>query len=271
MAGNTGALHFVSACVRPVTPYGKDIAWPWHTPSRFTIMTSAFRPCSDEPEVTVIMLNVETAREQMIAQQIRAWDVLDERVLTTFKTVRREEFVPEGYREAAFADTQIPLGSGQSMLPPMLDGRILLALELQAADEVLEVGAGSGFLAACLGTLAARVRSLEIFPDLAALAARNLRNVGVHTVSVETSDAMRFDETDCYDAIAVTGSLPLYDARFERALKPGGRLFIVTGTAPVMEALLVRRGYGIRYTRTSLFETDFAPLVNARQPQRFVF
>ena len=217
------------------------------------------------------MLNLQTARAQMIGQQVRAADVLDERVLRTLESVRREQFVPDGYREAAFADALIPIGSGQSMLPPMFDGRILQALELKAIDEVLEVGAGSGFLAACLGSLAARVRSLEIFPDLAALAARNIKTAGLQTVSVETSDALRLEETDCYDAIAVTGSLPVYDARFERALKPGGRLFIVTGTAPVMEALLIRRADRLRYTRNCLFETDIAPLVNARTPQRFVF
>jgi protein-L-isoaspartate(D-aspartate) O-methyltransferase len=217
------------------------------------------------------MLNVEMAREQMIAQQVRAWDVLDERVLAALATVHREEFVPEGYRSAAFADAPIPLGHGQIMLPPKMDGRILETLELQADADVLEIGAGSGFLAACLATLAGRVRSLEIFPDLAALATRNLRNAGITQASVETTDAFKLDERDRYDAIVITGSLPIYDARFERALKQGGRLFVITGSAPVMEALLVRRGEGAEFTRTSLFETSVPALVNAPQPQRFVF
>jgi protein-L-isoaspartate(D-aspartate) O-methyltransferase len=226
------------------------------------------RPLS---EVMLVMLNVESARAQMIAQQVRAWDVSDERVLATLEAVRREEFVPEAYRDTAFADVAIPLGHGQSMLPPKLDGRILQALELKATDEVLEVGTGSGFLAACLAALALRVRSLEIYPDLAALAARNLRSAGVTSGSVETMDALRFEEVGRYDAIAITASLPCYDARFERALKPGGRLFIVVGASPVMEALLVRRASGAACARTSLFETDIAPLVNAPQPPRFVF
>jgi protein-L-isoaspartate(D-aspartate) O-methyltransferase len=217
------------------------------------------------------MLNVELARAQMIAQQMRTWEVLDERVLATFAQVRREEFVPEAYRELAFADDMIPLGHGQTMFPPKLDGRILQALELRKSDEVLEVGTGSGFLTACLAALAGRVRSLEIFPDLAAQATRNLRSAGVSTASVETADALRIEESGRYDAIVVTGSLPSYDPRFERALRSGGRLFIVVGTSPVMEALLVRRAEGAACTREALFETDIPPLVNVPQPHRFVF
>ena len=235
-------------------------------PIKFTIMASAIRL-----KVPTRMLNVETARAQMIAQQLRAWEVLDERVLAALATVHREEFVPAAYRGAAFADAPIPLGSGQIMLPPKMEGRVLQALELQADADVLEIGAGSGFLAACLATLAGRVRSLEIFPDLAALATRNLRNAGVTRASVETTDAMRLDERDRYDAIVVTSSLPIYDARFERALKPGGRLFIVTGSAPVMAAMLVVREEGAQFTRTSLFETSLPALINAPAPQHFVF
>lgn len=217
------------------------------------------------------MLNVELARTQMIAQQVRAWDVFDERVLAALKGVHREEFVPEAYRELAFADAPIPLGHGQSMLAPKMDGRILQALELQPTDEVLEVGTGSGFLAACLAALAGRVRSLEIFPDLAAQATRNLRAAGVSTASVETMDALRLDEVGRYDAVVVTGSLPAYDARFERALKAGGRLFIVLGSPPVMEALRVSRDANGAARRESLFETDIAPLVNVPVPRNFVF
>ena len=217
------------------------------------------------------MASTDTERAQMIAQQVRTWDVLDERVLAAFNAVHRDEFVPESCRHIAFADAPIPLGHGQYMLPPKLDGRILQALEITPTDDVLEIGSGSGFLAACLATLAARVRSLEIFPDLAALAGRNLRAAGRTGVSVETMDAMKLDERERYDVIAVTGSLPVYDPRFERALKPGGRLFVVTGTAPVMEAMLVRRQAGGGYSREALFETEIEPLVNAPQPSRFVF
>jgi len=217
------------------------------------------------------MLNVEFARTQMIAQQVRAWDVLDERVLAALHSVRREEYVPEAYRELAFADTSIPLGHGQAMLPPKVDGRILQSLELRPTDEVLEVGTGSGYLTACLAALAGRIRSLEIYPDLAAQATRNLRAGGVTTASVETLDALRIEEVGRYDAVVVSGSLPIFDARFERVLKAGGRLFVVVGSAPVMEALLIRRDAGAAASRTALFETDIAPLVNAPQPPRFVF
>lgn len=217
------------------------------------------------------MLNVEYARTQMIAQQVRAWDVLDERVLAALRSVRREDYVPEAYRELAFADTPIPLGHGQAMLAPKIDGRILQALELRPADEVLEVGTGSGYLTACLAALAGRIRSVEIYPDLAALATRNLRAGGVTTASVETLDALRVDEVGRYDAVVVSGSMPIYDPRFERALKAGGRLFAVVGGAPAMEALLIRRDAGGTALRTALFETDIGPLVNAPQPPRFVF
>ncbi len=221
--------------------------------------------------VVTPMPNIETARAQMIAQQVRAWDVLDERVLAALSTVHREEFVPEGFRGAAFADAPIPLGHGQIMLPPKMEGRILETLELRADAAVLEIGTGSGFLTACLATLAGNVRSLEIFPDLAALATRNLRNAGLARASVETMDALKLDERDRYDAIVITSSLPIYDARFERALKEGGRLFAITGSAPVMEAILVVCGEGAEFTRTSLFETSVPALVNAPQPHPFVF
>jgi protein-L-isoaspartate(D-aspartate) O-methyltransferase len=216
-------------------------------------------------------MNVELARRQMIEQQVRAWSVLDDRVLGAMAQVRRELFVPAGYRELAFADTNIPLAHGQSMLAPKVEGRILQALELSADDDVLEVGTGSGFLAACLARLAGRVRSVEIFPDLSARAIENLRAAGIGGVDVETLDATTLTEQSRYDAIAVTGSLPVYDERFQQALKIGGRLFVVLGDPPVMEALLVRRLEHDQWVRESLFETLLEPLVNAPQPPRFLF
>lgn len=216
-------------------------------------------------------MQIETARRQMIEQQVRTWEVLDERVLGVIAQVRRELFVPPAYRDVAFADAPIPLGHGQSMLPPKLDGRILQALAPQPGESVLDVGSGSGFLAACLARLAGAVRSLEIFPELSAFARENLRASGVGGVDVATCDAMTLSERDRYDAIAVTASLPVYDARFERALEIGGRLFVVLGAAPVMEALLVRRVSSAEWLRESLFETVVAPLVNAPRPSQFVF
>lgn len=216
-------------------------------------------------------LQIETARRQMVEQQVRAWEVLDERVLGVFAQVRRELFVPPAYRDLAFADAPIPLGAGQSMLPPKVDGRILQALATQPGESVLDIGTGSGFLAACLARLAGSVRSLEIFPDLATAARENLRASGIGGVDVEVFDAATLAESGRYDAIALGASLPVYDARFERALKVSGRLFVIVGEAPVMEALLVRRVSATEWLRESLFETVIAPLVNAPQPSKFVF
>jgi protein-L-isoaspartate(D-aspartate) O-methyltransferase len=216
-------------------------------------------------------MNIEIAREQMIEQQVHAWEVFDERVLTTMRQVRREQFAPTPFREVAFADASIPLPQGQTMLPAKLHGRILQSLAVNPADIALEVGAGSGYLSACLGQLAGRVRSLEIFPELAELARRNLFEAAINNVSVEVADAMQFSEQSAYDVIAVTGSLPLYDERFQQALRIGGRLFVIVGQAPVMEAWQVTRVGEREWQRVSLFETVVAPLVNAPRPSAFVF
>jgi protein-L-isoaspartate(D-aspartate) O-methyltransferase len=216
-------------------------------------------------------MNIEAARQQMIEQQIHTWDVFDERVLRAMAEVRRELFVPPQWRGAAFADGPIPLAHGQVMLAPKIQGRILQALDIAPDNVVLEVGTGSGYLAACMGRLAASVRSLEIFPGLAERAGTALLEAAVNNVAVETADAMRLEENARYDAIAVTGSLPLYDERFQRALKPGGRLFIVVGPAPVMEAWKITRVGEREWTRKSLFETVIDPLLNAPRPAAFVF
>jgi protein-L-isoaspartate(D-aspartate) O-methyltransferase len=216
-------------------------------------------------------MNIEAARQQMIGQQIHTWDVFDERILAAMREVKREQFVPRQWRQTAFADGPTPLAHGQCMLPPKVQGRILQALDIAPDNVVLEVGTGSGYLAACMGRLAARVRSLEIFPDLAACAAVNLLEAAINNVAVETADAMLLDEVAQYDAIAVTASLPLYDERFQRALKPGGRLFIVVGPAPVMEAWKITRVGEREWLREGLFETVIEPLVNAPRPPGFIF
>lgn len=215
--------------------------------------------------------DVEAARRQMIDQQVRAWDVLDDRTLEALASVPRERFVPDPYRDVAFADTSIPLGHGQCMLAPKVEGRILQALELGRDDEVLEVGTGSGFFAACLASLARHVRTLEIFPDLSQGASRVLQSLSVTNVTVETADATTLDESGLYDVIAVTASLPMYDPRFERALRPGGRLLVVVGRAPIMEARLVRRVGSDQWISEALFETVIPPMVNAVEPDPFRF
>jgi protein-L-isoaspartate(D-aspartate) O-methyltransferase len=211
------------------------------------------------------------ARQQMVDQQIRTWEVLDPRVLAVLSVVPREAFVPPGYRELAFADTPIPIGFGQSMLAPVLQGRILQAVGLNASESVLEVGTGTGYLTACLSLLAGSTRSIDIRAEFTAAAAANLRAVPQARVKLETRDAFNGAALGEYDVIAVTGSLPVYDTRFEQALRVGGRLFAVVGVAPVMDAVLVRRVDSTEWIRESLFETVIDPLVNATAPQGFVF
>ena len=202
-------------------------------------------------------MNLEDARAQMLGQQIRAWEVLDERILGVLGEMPRENFVPEEYRDLAFADTEIPLSHGQYMMAPKVEGRLLQALELSPTDTVLEVGTGSGFLTACLAELTDSVVSLDIFEDFAAEAARKLDAVDIRNVTLET-------------AIAVTGSVSSLDEHFVRMLSPGGRLFIVVGRAPVMEARLITVDENGQRTHTSLFETVVPPLLNAEQPEPFV-
>lgn len=216
--------------------------------------------------------NIESARHQMVTQQVRAWSVLDPAILTVMAQVPREHFVPPRYRSLAFADTAIPLDHGQRMLTPQVTGRLLQALEVTPSDSVLEVGTGSGFITACLGRLAARVVSLELRPQLAEAARERLDSIGVRNCDVLTQDAFQWRPTEQFNAVAVTGSLPVFDPRFQEWLAPGGRLFLVVGEAPAMEALLIRRDLsGTGFLRESLFETVVPPLDNAPRPEPFVF
>ena len=211
------------------------------------------------------------AREQMIEQQVRAWDVLDARVLETLRKVPREAFVTPQHRFLAFADVEIPLPCGQHMLRPSVVGRLLQALALTGEERVLEVGTGSGFVTACLRAGGTSVRSLEIFPELAELARRNIASLGLRDVEIVAQDATSLDPDMRYDAIALTASLPVPDERFQRQLSVGGRLFVVVGVPPVMEARLVRRITEDAWGTESLFETVVDPLVHATRPQGFVF
>jgi protein-L-isoaspartate(D-aspartate) O-methyltransferase len=217
------------------------------------------------------MLDVSTARRQMIEQQVRAWEVLDLTVLAAMERVPREEFTPPAFRDLAFADMNVPLDHGQHMLAPKLEGRILQALELSPDDAVLEIGTGSGYFAACLGTLARTVKSIEIHTDLATSARASLARNNIHNVTVEAADAFGCDDPGRYDAVVLTGSLPVYDARFEQWLAAGGRLFVVVGQGPIMEARRITRTGPSELLRESLFETVMDPLIHAAEPAKFVF
>jgi protein-L-isoaspartate(D-aspartate) O-methyltransferase len=209
----------------------------------------------------------------MIEQQVRAWEVLDARVLAILRSVPRERFVPDSQRFIAFADVDVPLPHGQHMLRPNIAGRLLQALELTGNERVLEIGSGSGFITACLAAACLRVTSVEVFADLAELARSNLAGIGCGNAEVVTADAMQAGAPlePRFDAIALTGSLPVYDERFQRQLAIGGRLFVVVGDAPVMDARLVRRLSEDGWVTESLFETVVDPLINARRPAGFAF
>jgi protein-L-isoaspartate(D-aspartate) O-methyltransferase len=215
-------------------------------------------------------MNYETARRQMLNQQVRAWDVLDERVLETLRETPRELFVPESERDLAFADTEVPLAHGQSMMAPKIEARLLQELAIEPTDSALEIGTGSGYLSACLGRLAERLVSLEIFADLSDIAADRLDQVGVRNVVLKDEDATqaRFDSR--FDVIAITASLPELSERFIQLLNPEGRLFVVVGRPPVMQAVLVRKHADGSWTEKSLFETMLTPMINADVREPFV-
>lgn len=216
-------------------------------------------------------MNIDSARQQMIAQQVRAWTVLNPAVLEVLSAVPREEFVPGPYESLAFADTEIPLGHGEFMMTPTVEGRVLQALELDRNAHVLEIGTGSGFLTACLAKLSGTLTSVDIHEDFVRSAARKLANIGMENVEFRTMDATRELTDDRYDAIAVTGSIETFDPRFADALRPGGRLFVVVGSPPVMEARLVRRTGDSEWRSENLFETTLGPLVHGTLPPQFVF
>jgi protein-L-isoaspartate(D-aspartate) O-methyltransferase len=212
-------------------------------------------------------MNLEQARFNMVEQQVRPWDVLDQRVLDRLAEVPREDFVPPAYKNLAYADTQIPIGQGQVMLPPKIEARLLQALDLKESDLVLEIGTGTGYLTAVMAGLAGQVISVDIFPELQRLPERYLKNV-----SLEVGDAAQgWSKGGPFDAIAVTGSLPSLPKAFLEALKLEGRLFVVLGRAPAMEAVLITRVGEREWSREGLFETVIPPLLNSEPKLKFTF
>jgi protein-L-isoaspartate(D-aspartate) O-methyltransferase len=216
--------------------------------------------------------DLEQARFNMIEQQVRTWEVLDQRVLDTMNRIPRENFVPEHYRSLAFVDTEIPIGHDQVMMAPKVEGRLLQALNITPQDSILEIGTGSGYLTACLASLGKHVTSIDIVPDFTTATAARLAEQGISNVTLETADvANGVSTSEQYDVIAVTGSLPLLQKQFHESLKIGGRLFVITGKLPIMEALLITRVNENNWSQESLFETCIAPLEHASRPQGFVF
>jgi protein-L-isoaspartate(D-aspartate) O-methyltransferase len=217
-------------------------------------------------------MNFEQARFNMVEQQIRPWDVLDGRVLSTLEKIQREDFVPVRYRKLAFADISVPLACGQVMMRPKIEARLLQALDLGKDETVLEIGTGSGFVTACLASLAKLVVSVEIFEDLHREAAARLDDAGIRNIELSVGDVMNgWRPEQAHDVVVVTGSVPSVPEQFLGWVNPGGRMFVINGESPAMEARLMERVGVSEWTVESLFETDLPPLVNSVPEPEFQF
>lgn len=217
-------------------------------------------------------MNLEKAQFNMVEQQIRPWDVLDQRVLDVLGKIPRDAFVPKGYESLAYADTMIPIGHDQFMLKPTIEGRFLQALNLQDHHKVLEIGTGSGYFCALLASLTQRVHSVEIHTDLSQDAEKKIKQLGLNKVSFEIADVFNnWQAAEQFDAIVVTGSCADSGDNFVPYLKQGGCLIVVEGESPVMEAVLYRSTGPEQFSRESLFETEIPPLINNRYKKTFVF
>jgi protein-L-isoaspartate(D-aspartate) O-methyltransferase len=209
-------------------------------------------------------------RETMVEQQVRPWDVFEPRVLETLARLPREQFVAESHRALAYADLALPIGHGESMMKPVLEGRTLQALSISAGENVLEIGTGSGYLTTCLANLARDVVSLEQHADLAEAARLRLQAQGLGNARIETADAFAWDSERRFDAICVGGAVAAVPSRFLQWLRPGGRMFVVHGRAPAMEAALVRPADNAAgFTVESLFETELPYLSGGAPTPQF--
>jgi len=217
-------------------------------------------------------MNFDQARFNMVEQQIRPWEVLDSRVLSLLETIHREDFVPVRYRKLAFADLAVPLVCGQFMMRPKIEARMLQALNLREDESVLEIGTGSGFVTACLASLAKCVVSVELFEELHQKASLELQDKGIANAELFLGDVMgSWQPEQAHDVVVVTGSVPQVLEQFKGWVNPGGRLFVVTGDSPAMEARLLTRLDVTEWAEESLFETDLPRLVNAEPPPEFEF
>jgi len=220
-------------------------------------------------------MNLEQARFNMVEQQVRPWSVLDDTVLRTMESIPRDVFAPDSMKSLAYADIELPIGNGESMMFPRVEGRLLQELELDINDECLEVGTGSGFLTACMATMSKHVDSIDIYDDFLQRASNKLAEVNISNITLENKDALtalnlQSTANKKYDAIAVTGSLPEYLPLFEDLLKPNGRLFIIVGLKQTMHAMKVTKN-GSQFDRVTLFETEQKELVGAEKKSAFSF
>jgi len=217
-------------------------------------------------------MNFDRARFNMVEQQIRPWEVLDSRILSLLESIHREDFVPVRYRKLAFADLSIPLGFDQVMMKPTVEGRLLQALNLGEDDTVLEIGTGSGFVTACLAALAKRVVSVEIIEELHQNAKMRLGEKNITNAELFVGDVMSgWQPEQAHDVVVVTGSVPAVPEQFLGWVNPGGRMFVISGDSPAMEARLLTRLDVSEWREESLFETDLPRLVNAEEPAQFIF
>lgn len=217
-------------------------------------------------------IDLEQARTNMIINQVRAWEVLDEHVLATLRQVPREQFVAPQHRALAFADMMLPLGDGEVMFAPKYEARFLQGLAPRPHDRVLEVGTGSGYMAALLAACAGRVTSVDINAGFVEQAGARLRTLGFDNVTLATGDASAgWPQGGPYDVVMISGSLPVFPEELRDHVKPGGRIGVVIGSEPAMEALIYRNVGRGRWETESMFEMVVPPLRNARQIQRFVF
>ncbi len=217
-------------------------------------------------------MNLEQARFNMIEQQIRTWSVLDDTVLQTMSSIPRDVFVPDSFQTLAYADIEVPLNHGESMMFPRVEGRMLQELEIGINDDCLEIGTGSGYVTACMANMSKHVHSVDIYDDFLEDAEENLAKVNISNVILENKDALSaLDLSQKYDAIAVTGSIPEYLPFFEQLLKPNGRLFVVVGSKQVAHAMKISRTENNNFVRTSLFETELKALVGVTEKSKFKF
>jgi protein-L-isoaspartate(D-aspartate) O-methyltransferase len=217
-------------------------------------------------------MNLEQARQNMVENQVRPWEVLDARVLDVLGRLHRDQFVAPAHQALAYADVGLPIGHGEVMMKPVLEGRVLQALELKNDDQVLEIGTGSGYLTACLASLAGHVTSVDVHADFIAAAGQRLAQAGLGNVKLETGEAVNaWQPAGQFDAVVVTGAVHEIPQRFLSWLKPGGRLLAVRGESPAQQmVLLTHEGEG-RYREESILETDLPYLIHAEPPRKFVF